>query len=183
MTGRTDMVVGFWNHQFTHVPIGLAVLGAEANRSGGPAVEQRARFHRSAEEYVLTNRTKIVATVGPASRSPPMLRRLIEAGVNVFRLNFSHGTHDEHSAVLADIRAVSRDMDRHVAVLQDLCGPKMRLEAIPGDVVECRLNDEFTLVTEPTIDHGAGADVLVSRAAERPQGREKRCCSPTARSR
>ena len=53
-------------------------------------------------------RTKIVATIGPASRSPAVLRRLIEAGVNVFRLNFSHGTHEEHSAVLADIRALSR---------------------------------------------------------------------------
>ena len=58
---------------------------------------------------MLTNRTKIVATVGPASWSPPVLRQLIEAGVDVFRLNFSHGTHDEHSAILADIRGVSPD--------------------------------------------------------------------------
>jgi pyruvate kinase len=100
---------------------------------------------------VLTNRTKIVATVGPASWSPPVLRQLIEAGVNVFRLNFSHGTHEQHSATLADIRAVSRELDCHVAVLQDLCGPKMRLEPIPGDVVECRLDDEFTLVSAPTL--------------------------------
>ena len=98
----------------------------------------------------MTNRTKIVATIGPASWSRPMLRQLVEAGVNVFRLNFSHGTHDEHSGVLADIRAISREMDRHVGVLQDLCGPKMRLEPIPGDVVDCRLNEEFTLLTEPS---------------------------------
>ena len=81
-----------------------------------------------------------------------MLRQLIEAGVDVFRLNFSHGTHEEHSAVAADIRAVSREMERHVAVLQDLCGPKIRLGPIPGDVVECRLGDEFTLVAERTSD-------------------------------
>src|SRR3954469_24347819 len=99
----------------------------------------------------MMNRTKIVATIGPASRTPPVLGQLIEAGVNVFRLNFSHGTHEEHSAVLAHIRRISREMDRHVAVLQDLCGPKMRLEPIPGDVVECGLDDEFTLVTEPTM--------------------------------
>src|SRR5262245_11792265 len=98
----------------------------------------------------MTNRTKIVATVGPASSSPPVLRQLIEAGVNVFRLNFSHGTHDEHSAIVANIRALSRETDRRVAVLQDLCGPKMRLEPIPGDVVDCRLNDEFTLVSAPS---------------------------------
>src|SRR4051812_18794917 len=95
----------------------------------------------------MTNRTKIVATIGPASRTPQTLRRLIEAGVNVFRLNFSHGTHEEHSAVLADIRRISREMDRHVAVLQDLCGPKMRLEPLPGDVLDCHLNDEFTIVS------------------------------------
>jgi pyruvate kinase len=98
---------------------------------------------------VLTNRTKTVATIGPASWSPPVLRQLIEAGVDVFRLNFSHGTHEEHSAILSDIRALSRELDRHVGVLQDLCGPKMRLMPIPGDVVDCSLNDEFTLVSEP----------------------------------
>jgi pyruvate kinase len=136
-------------------------------------MEQRARLHRPAREPVLINRgagaaeretagaagvdgvigkpamtngTKIVATIGPASRTPQVLGRLIEAGVKVFRLNFSHGTHEEHSAVLAHIRRLSREMDRHVAVLQDLCGPKMRLEPIPGDVLECHLNDEFTIV-------------------------------------
>ncbi len=96
--------------------------------------------------------TKIVATVGPASRALAILRRLIEAGVDVFRLNFSHGTHEEHSAVLADIRAVSREAGRHVGVLQDLCGPKMRLGPIPGDLVECPLDEEFTLATERASD-------------------------------
>src|SRR6478672_3672718 len=97
-------------------------------------------------------RTKIVATIGPASRAPDVLRRLVDAGVSVFRLNFSHGTHEEHSAVLADIRAESRKAGRHVAVLQDLCGPKMRLGPIPGDLVECPLGEEFTLVTDRTSD-------------------------------
>ncbi len=98
-------------------------------------------------------RTKIVATIGPASRTPAVLRQLIEAGVNVFRLNFSHGTHEEHSAVLADIRTLSREMGRHVGVLQDLCGPKMRLGPITGDLVECPLGEEFTLVTERSSDN------------------------------
>jgi pyruvate kinase len=98
----------------------------------------------------VTSRTKIVATIGPASRTPQVLRQLLKAGVNVFRLNFSHGTHEEHSAVVAAIRALSREMDRHVAILQDLCGPKMRLNPFPGDMVECRLDDEFTLVAEDT---------------------------------
>jgi pyruvate kinase len=98
-------------------------------------------------------RTKIVATIGPASRAPAVLRELMDAGVNVFRLNFSHGTHEEHSAVLADIRAISRETGRHFGVLQDLCGPKMRLGPIPGDLVECPVGEEFTLVTERTSDN------------------------------
>ncbi|MCM3900148.1 MAG: pyruvate kinase, partial [Pyrinomonadaceae bacterium] len=94
------------------------------------------------------NRTKIVATIGPGSRTPAVLRKLIEVGVDVFRLNFSHGTHDEHSAVLADIRTLSRELGQHVAILQDLCGPKIRLGPIPDDEVACPLGEEFTLVTE-----------------------------------
>jgi pyruvate kinase len=97
-------------------------------------------------------RTKIVATVGPASRGPEMLRKLLEAGVNVFRLNFSHGTHEEHTATLADIRRIGDEMGRHVGVLQDLCGPKMRLGPIPGDLVECPLGESFSLVAERSSD-------------------------------
>jgi pyruvate kinase len=96
------------------------------------------------------NRTKIVATIGPGSRTPAVLRKLIEVGVDVFRLNFSHGTHDEHSEVLADIRTLSRQLGQHVAILQDLCGPKIRLGPIPGDEVACALGEEFTLVAEPS---------------------------------
>src|SRR4051812_40784494 len=97
-------------------------------------------------------RTKIVATIGPASRDPAVLRQLIETGVNVFRLNFSHGTHEEHSAVLSDIRTLSREMGRHVGILQDLCGPKMRLGPIPNDLVECPVGAEFTLKVECSSD-------------------------------
>src|SRR5947209_14335065 len=97
-------------------------------------------------------RTKVVATVGPASRAPAVLRQLIEAGVNVFRLNFSHGTHEEHSAVLKDLRALSRETGLHVGVLQDLCGPKMRLGPVPGDLVECPLGEEFCLACDRSSD-------------------------------
>ena len=114
--------------------------------AAGPAVNVRLPAHGAGP---MSSRTKIVATVGPASWSPDVLRQLIEAGVDVFRLNFSHGTHDEHSAVLAHVRAISRELDRHVAILQDLCGPKMRLEPLAVDPLECRANDEFTLVSQP----------------------------------
>jgi len=103
-------------------------------------------------DLVPPNRTKIVATIGPASRTPDVLRQVMENGVSVFRLNFSHGTHDEHSAVLADIRNLAREMGRHVGVLQDLCGPKVRLGPIPGDLVECPPGQEFTLLADRKSD-------------------------------
>ncbi len=96
-------------------------------------------------------RTKIVATIGPASRDPATLRDLVEAGADVFRLNFSHGTHDEHSATLAAIRAVAEASGRHLAVLQDLGGPKLRLGPIPGGLVECALGDAFALVDDRAV--------------------------------
>jgi pyruvate kinase len=72
-------------------------------------------------------RTKIVATVGPASRSPELLERLVQAGVNVFRLNFSHGTHEEHFAVIRSVREIAARLHRPIALLQDLSGPKIRI--------------------------------------------------------
>ena len=97
-------------------------------------------------------RTKIVATLGPASRAPAVLRALVEAGVDVFRLNFSHGTHDEHSAALKSLRAAAGECGREVAVLQDLGGPKIRLGTIPGDAVYCRLGDRFVLTGDAASD-------------------------------
>lgn len=76
--------------------------------------------------------TKIVATVGPASSSPDALQALIRAGVDVFRLNFSHGTHDSHAAVFARIREASRRAARHVGIMQDLSGPKIRTGPLAG---------------------------------------------------
>jgi pyruvate kinase len=102
-------------------------------------------FHK---ERLGTVRTKIVATVGPASIDPLVMRRMVEAGVDVFRLNFSHGTHDAHTAVLETIRKIAAETETQLAVLQDLCGPKIRLGEIVGDVVECDHNAEFVLVTE-----------------------------------
>jgi pyruvate kinase len=97
-------------------------------------------------------RTKIVATVGPASREPTMLGAMVEAGVDVFRLNFSHGSHDEHTATLRAIREVADAGGRMIAVLQDLGGPKIRLGPIPGDSVDCQPGDEFVLAADRTSD-------------------------------
>ena len=76
--------------------------------------------------------TKIIATVGPASSDSAVLDQLIAAGVDVMRLNFSHGTHAEHAAAFDRIRAASQRADRHVAILQDLSGPKIRTGLLEG---------------------------------------------------
>ncbi len=80
-------------------------------------------------------RTKIVATVGPASREPGVLRELIEAGVDVFRLNFSHGTATEHAENVERIRAASAELGVEVGILGDLPGPKLRLGEVGDDFV------------------------------------------------
>ncbi len=76
--------------------------------------------------------TKIVCTIGPASQSPDVLRRLIESGMNVARLNFSHGDHDFHRRVFEEIRNLSESLKEPVAILQDLAGPKIRIGPIQG---------------------------------------------------
>src|SRR5438093_4946762 len=76
--------------------------------------------------------TKIIATVGPASDADDMLDALIAAGTDVFRLNFSHGTHESQEAACARIRAAARRARREVAVLQDLGGPKIRTGRLEG---------------------------------------------------
>src|SRR5688500_1435273 len=90
--------------------------------------------------------TKIVATIGPASREPEVLGRMVEAGMDVARLNFAHGTPDEHAETVERIRAAANAAGREVAVLQDVPGPKLRLGPIAGDVVRLSAGSEVTLV-------------------------------------
>lgn len=80
-------------------------------------------------------KTKIVATIGPATSSEETIRTLIQNGMNVARLNFSHGTHENHSKILKIIRAESAKLRKYVAVLQDLCGPKVRIGKITNDEI------------------------------------------------
>ena len=79
---------------------------------------------------------KIVATIGPASSSEAMLRKLFLSGADIFRLNFSHGEHSQHAAVFAAIRRLEQEFDRPIAVLQDLQGPKIRVGRLPDDGIE-----------------------------------------------
>ncbi|HEY0735466.1 MAG TPA: pyruvate kinase [Herpetosiphonaceae bacterium] len=94
-------------------------------------------------------RTKIVATLGPASDSDASIRRLIEAGVDVMRLNFSHGTHEEHAERITRIRAQSEAVGKPVAILQDLQGPKIRTGPLKNDMpVLLQDGASFTITTE-----------------------------------
>jgi pyruvate kinase len=105
------------------------------------------------EEEIGQVHTKIVATLGPASTSPDRIDALIRAGVDVFRLNFSHGTHDGHATAFQTIRNCSDSQRRPIAILMDLCGPKIRLGPVSGGQIDCPLDAEFSLVANSTGDN------------------------------
>lgn len=92
-------------------------------------------------------RTKIVCTIGPASDSKKVLTDLIRAGMNVARLNFSHGDYEFHQRVIRNVREIARKLEKPVAILQDLPGPKIRVGAVEGDRVRLQSRKTFTLTT------------------------------------
>ena len=93
-------------------------------------------------------RTKVVATLGPSSSSPEVIRKLIIAGMDVARLNFSHGSYEDHKQVISNLRAISAELDIPVTILQDLQGPKIRIGRLPDDQVILNQGDIVTLVPE-----------------------------------
>jgi len=100
------------------------------------------------------HKTKIVATIGPASESPAVLQEMIRAGMSIARLNFSHGDFAFHERVIQGIRAASQAVGRRVAVMADLAGPKMRIGKLGAEKVELKAGDRFTLTAESIVgDH------------------------------
>lgn len=95
--------------------------------------------------------TKIVATLGPASESPEIVEEMITAGVNVFRFNASHGTHEEHYRRLLTVRQVAADVGRNIACLLDLQGPKIRLGKFENKSETLHAGDEFTISVDETL--------------------------------
>ncbi|MEM5515752.1 pyruvate kinase [Henriciella sp. AS95] len=95
---------------------------------------------------------KIVATLGPTSRSSKNIRLLAEAGADIFRLNFSHGSHDDHRQTFENIRAAEEVIGRPLAVLADLQGPKVRVGAFPGGKLKLGFNKEYDLVAAEETD-------------------------------
>src|ERR1700730_7912587 len=108
-------------------------------------------------------RTKIVCTIGPATRSEEQLEALMRAGMNVARINFSHGTQDEHAATIERIRAISSRIGYPVAILQDLQGPKIRVGTLPGgQPIKLVDGTQVTITTQPE----AGNDHLIPTTYE-----------------
>ena len=99
-------------------------------------------------------RTKIVATLGPASNSPEVLEQLILAGLDVARLNFSHGTPDEHKARAKLVRDLAAKHGRFVALLGDLQGPKIRIAKFANKKIELKIGDQFTFSTSHPLTEG-----------------------------
>ncbi len=94
-------------------------------------------------------RTKIVATVGPASATPEIIARLFHGGVDVFRLNFSHGSHDDHLARISTIRALEHSVGRPIGILADVQGPKLRVGTFSGGRVTLQAGQTFRLDLSP----------------------------------
>lgn len=92
--------------------------------------------------------TKIVCTIGPASEKPEVLKKLILAGMNVARLNFSHGSHDEHAARIETIRSCAKELGRNIAIMLDTKGPEIRTGIIENGMIILKKGDTFILTTE-----------------------------------
>jgi len=102
-------------------------------------------------------RTKIVATLGPASSSKEILKQMMIEGVNVFRLNFSHGAYPDHAAVVTSIRELINDTGIHVAILADLQGPKLRVGEMENNGVPLEVGNEFTFTNKKEIGNSTRA--------------------------
>ncbi|MCB0124129.1 MAG: pyruvate kinase, partial [Caldilineaceae bacterium] len=96
-------------------------------------------------------RVKILCTIGPSSRDIPVLRQLIQAGMNVARLNMSHGTHEYHSETIDRIRMLSEELGKPIAILADLQGPKLRVGKMQADGVSLTEGEELILTTDEII--------------------------------
>jgi pyruvate kinase len=110
-----------------------------------------------------SHRTKIVCTIGPASDSPAVMEQLLRAGMNVARLNFSHGAFEGHRRVIENLRAASRSTGVRLAILADLPGPKMRIGSIADEPVHLSAGDRFTLTTDDVPGDATRASVTFPR--------------------
>ncbi len=109
------------------------------------------------------NKTKIVCTIGPASESPRVLEQMIQAGMDVARINFSHGDFASHHTAIENIRAAARAAGRRLAIMADLPGPKMRIGQLAREPIELKPGDVFTLTTEEVVGDAGRVSVSFVR--------------------
>jgi len=115
------------------------------------------------------NKTKIICTIGPASQSPEVMEKMMLAGMNVARLNLSHGDFDSHKRVIENIRAAARKVRRRVAIMADLPGPKMRIGQLNEEPIELKAGELFTLTAGAEVGDSEGVSVSfdgLTRAVE-----------------
>jgi len=108
-------------------------------------------FTYTEDQHLIAQNTKIVATLGPASDSEEVLLELAKAGVNIFRVNFSHGSHEQHLETINKIKALNDQYGFHVGILADLQGPKLRIGKIEGETMPISKGDVLTFVNQPCI--------------------------------
>ncbi|WP_114752176.1 pyruvate kinase [Pleomorphovibrio marinus] len=101
------------------------------------------------------NKTKILATVGPASNNEETLTELVMAGADIFRLNFSHGTHEIHAEVVKLIRKINKDHKQNIGILQDLQGPKIRVGEVENNGVLIKPGEQITITSEPVMGNAS----------------------------
>lgn len=104
----------------------------------------------------IPHRTKIVATIGPASNSPEVIKQLIEAGLNVARLNFSHGSYEDHARTVSILRSISEELNTPITILQDLQGPKIRVGQLPDGAITLEEGAQLTLIPLADDTHQPG---------------------------
>src|SRR5271157_464166 len=104
-------------------------------------------------KYLFFRRTKIVATIGPASSSPQKIRQLLSKGLNVVRINFSHGDPAEHVKTIFTIRNIAAELGVSIAIMGDLCGPKIRVGNFKNHGIMLKEGSVVTITTAPVVGH------------------------------
>ena len=104
-------------------------------------------------------RTKIVCTIGPASDDLDTLRNLVKAGMDVARLNFSHGVHKEHAERIRNIRLVAREYEKHIPIMLDTKGPELRIGTFESGSITLTRGDLFTITTQPLLGNSRTVSV------------------------
>jgi len=128
--------------------------------SRGPTAATKSLGLLARRSFFMERRTKIVCTLGPASSDSETIRRLVQAGMDVARMNFSHGTHEEHAERVRTVREAARDEGRMVAILQDLQGPKIRVGTIKDDAVTLEEGSKVHITTQP-LDEGTAERIHI----------------------